>query len=145
MTLVRWEPFRDLQSRINRVFDEPFPGMSRTDDAFRSAWAPIVDIYEEDGNIVLTAELPGLDPKDIKLSVEQNVLTLSGERREEQDLEKKTFHRRESFYGAFSRSFALPRLVDRDKISAEYKNGVLTVTIPQVPEARPKQIDVRVA
>ena len=145
MTLVRWEPFRDLQSRINRMFDEPYGGPLSNEDAYRTVWAPPVDIYEKDANIMITVELPGLDPKDIKLSVEQNVLTISGERKAEKEEEGKTYHRRETYYGAFSRSFALPRLVDREKIEAEYKNGILTVTVPQTPEARPKQIDVRVA
>jgi HSP20 family protein len=147
MTLVRWgwDPFRDLQSRVNRVFDDSVSTRG-ADDAYGTVWSPPVDIYEKDSNIVITAELPGLDPKDIKLSVEQNVLTLSGERRaQSEEGDGKQYHRRETYYGAFSRSFSLPRLVDRERIEAEYKNGILTVTVPQAPEARPRQIDVKVA
>ena len=151
MAIVRWEPFRDLvsvQERMNRLFDEAFRGSSRAvgedDWALGGSWAPAVDIYEQEGNIVLKAELPGVDPKDVDVRVENNVLTLRGERKLESDVKKEGYHRVERAYGTFSRSFTLPNVVDTEKIKAEYKDGVLQVTLPQREEAKPKQIQVSV-
>ena len=151
MAIVRWEPFRDLvsvQERMNLIFDEAFRGASRgTDDesALGASWAPVVDIYEAEGNLVLKAELPGVDPKDVDVRVENNVLTLRGERKFESDVKREQYHRVERAYGSFSRSFTLPNAVDTDKIKAEYKDGVLRVTLPQREEAKPKQIAVAVS
>lgn len=150
MAIVRWEPFRDLvavQERMNRIFDEAFRGHSRGIEdewALGGSWAPAVDIYEQDGNLVLKAELPGVDPKDVDVRVENNVLTLRGERKFESEVKREQFHRVERAYGSFSRSFTLPNVVDMDKIKAEYKDGVLQVTLPQREEAKPKQIQVSV-
>ena len=110
----------------------------------RDSWTPSVDIMEKEGNLVLRAELPGLNEKQIELKLEGNTLTLRGERKMEDEDNKGTFHRVESFYGTFTRSFRLPDTVDAEKINAEYKNGVLTVTIPQKPEVRPREIPVSV-
>ena len=151
MAIVRWEPFRDLvtvQERMNRIFEEAFRGASRgTDDewALGGSWAPVVDIYEAEGDLVLKAELPGVDPKDVDVRVENNVLTLRGERKFESDVKREQYHRVERDYGSFSRSFTLPNAVDTDKIKAEYKDGVLRVTLPQREEAKPKQIAVAVS
>jgi len=129
-----------------RLFEElfndfPFSGSTLED---RDRWTPSVDIMEKDGNLILHTELPGLNEKDIDLKLEGNTLTLNGKRKMENEDKKSTYHRIESFYGSFTRSFRLPDTVDVDKIMAEYKNGVLTITIPQKPEVRPREIPVSV-
>lgn len=151
MAIIRWEPFRDLvgiQERMNRLFDEAFRGVSRPaedDWALGGSWAPAVDIFEREGNIVLQAELPGVDPKDVDIRVENNVLTLRGERKWDNEVKRESYHRVERAYGAFSRSFTLPTIVETEKIKAEYKEGLLRVTLPKKEEARPKQIPVSVS
>ena len=152
MAIVRWEPFRDLvslQDRMNRLFDDSFRGAARTggddDWALGGSWAPAVDIFEHEGNIVLKAELPGVDAKDVDVRVENNVLTLRGERKLDSEVRKESYHRVERTYGAFSRSFTLPTVVDTDKIKAEVKDGVLRVTLPKREEAKPKQISISVS
>lgn len=151
MAIVRWEPFRDLlaiQDRMNRIFDESFRGMNRqTDDdwALGGAWAPLVDIYEREGNIELKAELPGVDSKDVDVRVENNVLTLRGERRIDKEVKRESYHRVERAYGSFSRSFTLPSMVDTEKIKAEFKEGVLHLTLPKKEEAKPRQISIKVS
>jgi HSP20 family protein len=149
MAIVRWEPFRDvvsLQDRMNRLFDESFRGARATDDdwALGGSWAPAVDIFEQDGNIVLKAELPGIEAKDVDIRVENNTLTLRGERKFGGEVKKENYHRVERAYGSFSRSFALPSVVDTEKIKADYRDGVLRVTLPTKEEAKPKQISISV-
>jgi HSP20 family protein len=150
MTIVRLEPFRDMvavQDRLNRIFDDAVRGSSRGSDedlALGGQWAPSVDIFEHEGNLVLRAELPGIEPKDVDVRVENNVLTLRGERKFESEVKREKYHRVERAYGTFSRSFTLPNVVDTEKIKAEYKDGVLQVTLPQREEAKPKQIQVAV-
>ena len=151
MAIVRWEPFRDLvsiQDRMNRIFDEAFRGGTRPSSSDEEwslgSWAPAVDIFEQDGNIVLKAELPGVDPKDVDVRVENNVLTLRGERKLDNEVQKENYHRVERAYGSFSRSFTLPSVVDTEKIKADYRDGVLRVTLPKREEARPKQISISV-
>ena len=152
MTLVRWKPFHNFvstQERMNRIFDEAFRGQRRgseDDWALGGNWAPAVDIFEHEGNIVLKAELPGIDPKDVDIRVENNVLTLRGERKfeSESEVKREDYHRVERAYGSFSRSFTLPNVVDTGKIKAESKDGVLKVTLPQKAEAKPKQISISV-
>jgi HSP20 family protein len=138
MTLVRWNPVRDLASmeidRLNRMFDE-FYGPGR-------GWAPAVDIYEtNDRELVIKAELPEMKREQINLTFENNVLTLSGERASEFDGHT-SVHRTERVFGTFTRSFTLPPTADGHRITAAYKDGVLTVRIPQREEAKPKQIAV---
>jgi HSP20 family protein len=152
MAIVRWEPFRDLvsiQDRMNRIFDEAFRGSGRAageeDWALGGTWAPAVDIYEHEGNLVLKAELPGIDPKDVDVRVENNVLTLYGERKFESEVKREQYHRVERAYGTFSRSFTLPNVVDTEKIKAEFKDGLLRVTLPKREEAKPKQISIAVS
>jgi HSP20 family protein len=150
MAIVRWEPFRDLvglQDRMNRLFDESYRGLNRGADedwALGGAWAPAVDIYEQEGNIVLKAELPGVDAKDVDVRVENNVLTLRGQRKFENEVKRESFHRIERSYGNFTRSFTLPSVVDTENIKADYRDGVLKVTLPQREEAKPKQISINV-
>ncbi len=147
MAIVRWEPFRDLisiQDRMNRIFDEAFRGSRGTEEdwALGGSWAPPVDIYEQDGNLVLKAELPGIDPKDVDVRVENNVLTLRGERKFDEEVQRESCHRVERAYGTFSRSFTLPNMVDTSNIKAEFKDGLLQVTMPKREEAKPKQIPI---
>ena len=148
MAIVRWEPFRDLmslQERMNRLFDESYRG-TRTGNsdewALGGSWAPAVDIYEQDGNIVMKAELPGVDPKAVDIRLENNTLTLRGERHIDKDVKQDNYHRVERAYGAFSRSFTLPTVVDQGNIKAEYKDGVLKLTLPKREEAKPRQIQI---
>jgi len=144
MAIVRWQPARELASmeidRLNQMFSE-FYG-----EAFsRSAWVPAVDIYETpEHEVVLKAELPEMKREDISVSFENGVLTLKGERKLEQESSKESYHRVERRHGAFSRSFTLPNTVDATRISAAYKDGILTIRLPQREEAKPKQIDVNI-
>ena len=151
MAIVRWEPFRDLvtiQDRMNRIFDDAFRGVGRQgaeeDWALGGSWAPPVDIYEHEGTLVLKTELPGIEPKDVDIRVENNVLTLRGERKFDQELKRESCHRVERSYGSFSRSFTLPSIVDTTNIKAEFKDGVLRVTMSKREEAKPKQIQIQV-
>jgi HSP20 family protein len=139
MTLVRWDPFREMNSfgQLGRFFDR-FPESPTT----TGAWSPNVDIFENENELVVTAELPGIDPKDVELNVENNVLTISGDRKLEFEDKKENYHRVERAYGSFSRSFSLPRLIDDSKIEAGYKDGVLTVHIPKHEKAKPRQIKI---
>jgi HSP20 family protein len=149
MAIVRWEPLRDLiqlQQRMSRLFDESHPEGRESDDwALGGSWAPPVDIYEQDGNIVLKAEVAGVAPEDVDVRVEDNVLTLKGERKFAEEAKRDSYHRVERSYGTFSRSFTLPTMVDNEKIKAEVKDGVLRVTLPKKEEAKPRQIQINVA
>ena len=150
MPIVRWEPFRELtslQDRMNRLFNDAYrPAQTGSEDdwALGGAWAPAVDIFEHEGNIVLRAELPGVDAKDVDIRLENNVLTLRGERKLDSAIKRESYHRVERSYGSFSRSFTLPMAVDQGKIKADYKDGVLNVTLPKREEAKPKQISISV-
>jgi HSP20 family protein len=148
MAIVRWDPFRDLvglQERMNRMFDESYRGAGRGEDwGLGGAWAPPVDIYEKDGNIVVKAELPGVDPKDVDIRVENNTLTIRGERKVDNEVKQEHYHRVERAYGTFTRSFSLPSVLDQEKIKAEFKDGVLQVTLPKHERALPKQINISV-
>ena len=141
MALVRWDPVRELAGmevdRLNRMFADWYG------EAFNRGWLPPVDIYETDQHeVVIKAELPDMKREDINLTFENNVLTLRGERKFEHEAKRDNFHRVERSYGSFSRSFTLPNTVDTSKISASYKDGVLTIRLPQREEAKPKQISV---
>jgi HSP20 family protein len=148
MSMVRFDPFRELahmQDRINRIFGDVYTRRFTDDVMQRGEWIPAVDIYENnDQEIVLRAELPGIAKEDIDLRVENNTLTLKGERKREQEIKDDQYHRIERSYGTFSRSFSLPSRVDTDKVRADFKDGVLTITLPLKEEARPKQIAVSV-
>jgi HSP20 family protein len=149
MAIVRWEPLRDLlslQERVNRMFNEQYRGASSDDEwALGGSWAPVVDIYEHGQDIVLKAELPGVDPKDVDVRLENNVLTLRGQRKFENEVKKESYHRVERSYGSFSRSFTLPSVVDQGNIKAEFKDGILKLVLPKREEAKPKQIEINVA
>lgn len=145
-SITRWDPFRNLstlQEQMNRLFEEAFP-RSRSDESALTAWAPAVDIYETESELVLKADLPAIEEKDLDIRVENNMLTIRGERKFEQNVREDNFLRVERAYGAFSRSFSLPNTVNTDAIQAEYRNGVLTVRMPKREESKPKQIRVSV-
>ena len=131
-----------LTTRLFEEFFDDFPFSSVPET--KENWIPSVDILEQDGNLILRAALPGMTEKQIELKLEGNTLTLKGERKMENEDKRNNYHRIESFYGSFTRSFRIPDTVDAEKISAEYKNGVLTITIPQKPEVRPREIPVSV-
>ncbi len=144
-TMTRWEPrnFSTLQDQMNRFFEDSF-FRPFTDDSSIATWAPAVDIYEDGNNLVVKADLPDVNEKELDLRVENNTLTLRGERKFEKKVEEENYLRIERRYGSFSRSFSLPNTVNTEGIKAEYKNGVLTVTLPKREEAKPKQIKVAV-
>ena len=148
MAMVRFDPFRDLavlQDRMNRLFNESYSGRREDDLMNRGTWSPAVDIYEVEGALVLKAELPDMRREDIEVNVENNTLTIRGERKLDNEIKQENFHRVERAYGSFSRSFSLPNTVDAGKIAAEYKNGVLTIQLPVREEAKPRTINVEVA
>jgi HSP20 family protein len=138
---IRRSEFPTTNSLFEELFND-FPFGSTTET--REKWIPSVDILEKDGNLILRAELPGMTEKQIELKLEGNTLTLKGERKMDNEEKKSNYHRVESFYGSFTRSFRLPDTVDVEKINADYKNGVLTVTVPQKPEVRPRDIPVSI-
>jgi HSP20 family protein len=152
MAIVRFDPFGDLsqlQDRINRAFDAygRSSGPGRNDEGLMTTgtWAPPVDIYQNaEQELVLKAELPDISPEDIELNINNDTLTMSGEKRLSNEVNEDQYHRIERRYGAFSRSFSLPPSVDATRISAEHKNGVLTVRLPVREEAKPRQIKVDV-
>ena len=144
MAIVRFEPFRELQDRMNRLFHESYRAQGAEDDwALGGTWAPAVDIYEQDNNIVLKAELPGVDPKDVDIRLENNTLTLSGERKFDNEVKKENYHRVERAYGAFLRNVRLPMAADGSKVTATFKNGVLVVTLPKTPASKGTMIPVK--
>jgi len=150
MTIVRWQPFRDLlatEREFDRIFCEAFSPLfgEREGELSTRAWAPAVDIFETENNIVLKAEVPGVDPKDVEVRVEDNTLYLKGERKFEKETKEENYHRIERSYGSFARSFALPNSIDAEKVAAEYQDGLLTLTLPKREEAKPKTIKINVS
>lgn len=146
-TLTRWEPFRGIsafQDQMNRLFEDTLH-RGRADDSALTNWAPAVDIYETENELVVKADLPEVEEKDLDVRVEDNTLTIRGERKFEKSVSEDNFLRIERAYGTFSRSFSLPHAVNPDAIKAEYRNGVLHVHIPKREESKPKQIKVNVA
>jgi HSP20 family protein len=143
--LTRWEPFRELstlQDRINRAFRE-----SRTGDdesLTTSSFAPAVDVYEDEHQVTLKIEVPGIDEKDIDVQVENHTLTVHGERKIEKEEKEENYRRVERHYGTFTRTFTLPQTVDTESVSATYDKGVLNIALPKKAEAKPKQIKVNV-
>jgi HSP20 family protein len=145
MSIVRYDPFRDLrtlQEEVNRLFSTNMTRAFDDEGIARGAWAPSVDIYENKDQIVLEAELPGMNQEDFDLSVENNVITLRGERKFEKTEETDNYHRVERSYGAFTRSFTLPQTVSPEGATAEYNNGVLRVTLPKREETKARRIQV---
>src|SRR6266480_5719825 len=145
MGIVRYDPFRDLRSlqeEVNRLFTGNVGRSFDEEGIARGAWSPSVDIYENKEQIVLEAELPGMNREDFDLSVENNVITLRGERQFEKKDESDNYHRVERSYGSFTRSFTLPQTVSAEGATAEYSNGVLRVTLPKREETKARRIEI---
>lgn len=148
MSLINWKPksydlFRDFSDMDDRLFGLTlFPGLERTFPAFKGSW-PTLDIAEDKTNITIKADLPGLKQEEIEVNVDENdVLTIKGERKAEAESKEKNYHKIERVYGAFERSLQLNTAIDKEKIKATYKNGVLDITLPKIEKAKPKQIRV---
>jgi HSP20 family protein len=146
MAIVKYNPLRDLrtmQEQMNRLLDLAWSRESGED--FREGiWQPAVDIFEDGSSVVIKAELPDIDQKDIEVKIDNNTLTLRGERKIDQSIKKEYFHRIERYYGAFQRSFVLPHMIDQEKISAISERGVLTIVLPKKDDAQPRQIAIEV-
>ncbi|HEX5832618.1 MAG TPA: Hsp20/alpha crystallin family protein [Pyrinomonadaceae bacterium] len=146
MSIVRYDPFRDLrtlQEEVNRLFSTNLSRSFGDEGIGRGAWAPSVDIYENKDQIVLEAELPGMKQEDFDLSIENNVITLRGERKFEKVDETDNYHRVERSYGSFTRSFTLPQTVSAEGATADYSNGVLRVTLPKREETKARRIEIK--
>ena len=144
MAIIKWEPFEglvNLQDRINRLFEEAWAPLSKRAER---AWSPAVDIYEDEKEIVVKAELPDLEEKDVDVDIQDNVLTIKGEKKQEREEKKGTYHLVETSYGSFSRSFSLPNNVETDKATAKYEKGILKITLPKKEGAKPKKIEIKV-
>jgi len=155
MSLIRWNSAHELdrwpsdfvsvQRDINRLFDNFFRSGSPVEETMATSYfAPAVDIAEQENEYVVKVELPGVAKEDVKISVESNILTIKGEKKQEKEEKNKNFHRVERSYGSFQRSFTLPSTVKNDKIDALFNSGILTITMPKSEEAKPKQIEVKV-
>jgi HSP20 family protein len=145
-SITRWgrvPNFNALQEQVNKLFEGAFNGQG--EHSAITSWAPAVDIYETENELVLKADLPGVSEKDIDVRVENNMLTVRGERQFETKVKEDDYLRVERTYGSFSRSFGLPNTVNTEGIAAEYKNGVLTVQLPKRAESKPKQVKVNVS
>lgn len=146
MAIVRWEPFEDLlktQKRFNRLFNETSSRFFGGEPlSLVPSWVPSVDIYETDDAIVMKAELPGVDPKDVNARIEGNTLHIRGERKPEQAVKDDNYIVMERAHGSFTRSFPLPSSIEVDKVNAEFKGGILTLTMPKREDAKPKTIKV---
>jgi HSP20 family protein len=140
-----FESFNSLR-RLNSALDEAFgawPFQQDESGAVTSAWHPACDVFEDKDTVKIVAEVPGVKPEDVRLSLENNLLTIRGEKRQEAEERSERVHRYERSYGSFERAFVLPSTVDAEKISADYRNGVLTVTVPKAERARPREIPVK--
>lgn len=137
----------DLHRRLNRVFDEVYRGWPFNEEGegtVTASWAPPCDVFEDKENIRIVAEVPGVNPGDVKLSLENSTLTIRGEKKQVAEEKTERVHRYERAYGMFERTFSLPTTVDAERIQAQYENGILTVTLPKVERARPREIPVQV-
>jgi HSP20 family protein len=144
MKLVRWDPFRDLvamSQRLNRLPDDPY-NLGAGDPL---GWAPPVDIFEKQDQLIIRAEVPGVQRSDLDVRIENGVLTLHGERKQETDVAEGNAHVTERSYGSFTRSFSLPTTVDAGRIAASYKDGVLEVTVPKAETAKSKKVEIKAA
>lgn len=145
MSLIRWDPFDDLASlreSMDKLFEEFFT--RRPTRAAVTVWQPAVELFESDNDVVVRAELPGIDPKSVDISVTENTLTIKGEARSEHEEKGRNYYRRELRYGAFTRTLAMPVEVKGDQAKASYKNGILEIRVPKSERARPKSVKVEV-
>lgn len=146
MNLITYDPFRELRSlqdEVNRVFSSNFDRSGGESGMMRGAWNPSVDIFENKDQIVLEAELPGMNPEDVNISIENNVLTIHGERKFEKKDDKDNFHRVERSYGSFTRSFTLPPTVSSEGVDAVFENGILRLALAKREEAKPRRIEIK--
>ncbi len=145
MTMItRWDPFREmatLQDRMNRLFNDQLGTMTQ-EESLTGSFVPPVDVYEDENSIQVRLEVPGIDEKDIDIRLENNLLTIRGERKFEKEEKEESFHRIERRYGSFTRSFTLPATVNPDDVQADYDKGVLKIRLAKRAEAKPKQIKV---
>lgn len=145
MAIIRWDPFRDLitiREKMNRLFEEAVTSRGEDKDMMSSSWTPSVDIFETENELVLSAEIPGIDEKDIEIKLEDNTLILKGERKFEKETKEENYHRIERAYGSFHRSFTLPPYIDQDKINAEHQDGILKIVMPKMPELKPRKVKI---
>ena len=139
-TLTRWDPFAELgerQTRFDRMFDELTDGRER-------AWTPAIDIERDNGNLVVRADIPGIKPEDVKIEVENNILTISGERKSEREDRKDGYYRVERAFGSFRRSLKLPEGVDPESVQASFERGVLEVHVPKPEDRKPRKVEISV-
>lgn len=147
MAITRWRPFRDLvslQDEMNRLFDDFFARPLARPEWTEGVWSPSVDLSETKDNVVIKAEIPGMTKDDVKISIQDNVITLKGEKKQEKEEKDANYHRIERSYGSFCRSFTLPTAIKANKIKATYKDGILNVTLPKTEEVKPKEITINV-
>jgi HSP20 family protein len=145
--LTRWEPFREvstLQDRMNRLFSEQFANLGTEESLAAGSFVPAVDVYEDEHAIQLKFEVPGLDEKEIDIRLENNLLTVKGERKIEKETKEENYRRIERRFGTFTRSFTLPNTVSSESVKASYDKGVLTISLPKKEAAKPKQIKIEV-
>lgn len=145
MAIIRWDPFKDmvtLREKMNRLFEDVFTGQSEGKELAASSWAPAVDIFETENDLVMTAEVPGIDEKDIEIKIEDNTLILKGARKFEKETKEENYHRIERSYGSFYRAFTLPNSIDPERIQAEHENGVLKITMPKRTELKPRKVKI---
>ncbi len=142
--LMGLDPFRHMEDRLRRFFEGFEPRTTGEENWSLATWAPACDIYETDNEIVLKAELPEVKKEDVRVSIENNLLTIRGERKFSEETKKENYHRVERSYGEFMRSFTLPSFIDASKVNAEFKDGLLRVTLAKREEAKPKQVEVKV-
>lgn len=145
-TIVRWDPFRDLvtiQDELNRLFGRTFTGGEQLRPGASGSWMPAMDVYETEDEIVATLELPGIEPDDVEVSVEDSTLSIVGKRELSSEVKEESYHRVERRYGSFARAVTLPQTADTDKVRASFDKGVLTVEIPKVEKAKPRKIEVK--
>ena len=147
MALVKYNPLRELrtmQEQMNRLLNVSWNHDISGEDLKEGIWQPSVDIYETADSIVIKAELPGIDQNDIDVKIEENTLTLKGERKHEGEVKKENYHRIERYFGSFQRSFSLPATIDQENVVATSEKGILTITLPKKAEIKPKQINIAV-
>lgn len=139
MAIIRWDPFREMtqaQTQLSKLVDQVWGGR-------QESWLPAIDVFDQKDAVVLKAELAGMNPDDIQIEVEDNVLTIKGERRFEEEVDEDRYYRVERRFGSFQRSLALPQGMKASDITATYEDGILTVTVPKVEEEKPKRIEVK--
>jgi len=145
-TIVRWDPFRDLvtiQDELNRLFGRTFTGGEQLRPGASGSWMPAMDVYETEDEIVATLELPGIEPADVEVSVEDSTLTITGKREFSSEVKEEDIHRVERRYGSFARAVTLPQTADTERVEASFDKGILTVGVPKIERAKPRKIEVK--